>query len=123
VEKVIPLQFVTAFLMVFMGIYAFLYKRNLIKLILALNLIDAGIHLLLISLGYRLENGILPTAPIYTGYETLKGTPMVGPIPQALVLTSIVIGVCVLSLAMALTINAYRHYRTLDVNKLRRLRG
>ncbi|MCD6139545.1 MAG: NADH-quinone oxidoreductase subunit K [Thermococcus sp.] len=119
----IAFQFVTAFLMIFMGLYAFLYKRNLIKLILALNLVDAGIHLLLISLGYRLENGLLPTAPIYTGYETLKGTPMVGPIPQALVLTSIVIGVCVLSLAMALTINAYQQYETLDVSKLRRLRG
>ncbi|ADT84467.1 NADH-quinone oxidoreductase subunit K [Thermococcus barophilus] len=119
----IPFQFITAFLLIFMGIYAFLYKRNLIKLILALNIIDSGIHLLLISLGYRLENGVLPTAPIYTGYETLRGTPMVGPIPQALVLTSIVIGVCVLALAMALTINAYRHYGSLDINKLRRLRG
>ena len=119
----IAFQFVTAFLMIFMGLYAFLYKRNLIKLVLALNLVDAGIHLLLISLGYRLENALLPTAPIYTGYETLKGAPMVGPIPQALVLTSIVIGVCVLSLAMALTINAYQHYETLDVSKLRGLRG
>ncbi|NJE85386.1 cation:proton antiporter [Thermococcus sp. CX2] len=119
----IPLQFITAFLMVFLGIYAFLYKRNLIKLILALNVIDSGIHLLLISLGYRMEVGKLSTAPIYTGYETLEGTPMVGPLPQALVLTSIVIGVCVLALAVALTINAYRHYGSLDVNKLRRLRG
>jgi len=119
----IPFQFITAFLLVFMGLYAFLYKRNLIKLILALDIIDSGIHLLLISFGYRLEDGTLPTAPIYTGYETLKGTSMVGPIPQALVLTSIVIGVCILALAMALTINAYRHYGSLDINKLRRLRG
>jgi len=119
---VIPFQFITAFLLIFMGVYAFLYKRNLLKLILALDVIDSGIHLLLISFGYRLENNVLPTAPIYTGYETVKA-PMVGPLPQALVLTSIVIGVCVLSLAVALTINAYRHYGSLDVNKLRRLRG
>ena len=118
----IPFQFITAFLMVAIGIYAFLYKRNLIKLILALNIIDSGIHLLLVSLGYRMELNEPPTAPIYTGYETLKSA-MVGPLPQALVLTSIVIGVCVLALAMALTINAYRHYGTLDVRALRRLRG
>ncbi|ASJ10605.1 cation:proton antiporter [Thermococcus sp. P6] len=118
----IPFQFITAFLMVGMGTYALLYKRNLIKLILALNIIDSGVHLLLISLGYRIELKSLPTAPIYTGYETVK-TAMVGPLPQALTLTSIVIGVCVLSLAMALTINAYRHYGSLDINKLRRLRG
>ncbi|WP_048149642.1 NADH-quinone oxidoreductase subunit K [Palaeococcus ferrophilus] len=116
----IPFQFITAFLLIFMGVYAFLYKRNLLKLVLALNVIDSGIHLLLVSFGYRIEGNLLPTAPIYTGYE---GGAMVGPLPQALVLTSIVIGVCVLSLAVALTINAYRHYGSLDVNKLRRLRG
>lgn len=111
----IQFQFIVAFLMIALGIYAFLAKRNLLKLVLALNIIDAGIHLLLISLGYRMELNEVPTAPpIYTGYETLK-SPMVGPLPQALVLTSIVIGVCVLSLAVALTINAYRHYGTLDV--------
>lgn len=119
----IQFQFIVAFLMIALGIYAFLAKRNLLKLVLALNIIDSGIHLLLISLGYRMELNELPTAPIYTGYETLK-SPMVGPLPpQALVLTSIVIGVCVLSLAVALTINAYRHYGTLDVRALRRLRG
>ncbi|WP_297092869.1 NADH-quinone oxidoreductase subunit K [Thermococcus sp.] len=118
----IPFQFITAFLLIAMGIYALLYKRNLIKLILALNIIDSGIHLLLISFGYRIEAGQIPTAPIYTGYETVKSA-MVAPIPQALTLTSIVIGVCVLALSMALTINAYRHYGSLDVNKLRRLRG
>ncbi|AAL81553.1 cation:proton antiporter [Pyrococcus furiosus DSM 3638] len=116
----IAFQYLTATIMILLGIYALLYKRNLIKLVLALNLIDSGIHLLLISEGYRMENGIPPTAPIYTGYE---GGAMVAPIPQALVLTSIVIGVCVLSLAIALTVNAYRHYGTLDVTKLRRLRG
>ncbi|ASI99461.1 NADH-quinone oxidoreductase subunit K [Thermococcus celer] len=118
----IPFQFITAFLMMAMGIYALLYRRNLIKLILALNIIDSGIHLLLISFGYRVELGRIPTAPIYTGYETVKGA-MVAPLPQALTLTSIVIGVCVLALAMALTMNAYRHYGSLDVKELRRLRG
>ncbi|WP_456365267.1 NADH-quinone oxidoreductase subunit K [Thermococcus sp.] len=118
----IQFQFITAFLLIVLGIYAFLAKNNLLKLILALDIIDSGIHLLLISLGYRIELNEIPTAPIYTGYETLK-SPMVGPLPQALVLTSIVIGVCVLALAVALTVNAYRHYGTLDVRALRRLRG
>ncbi len=120
----IPFQFITAFLMMAMGIYALLYRRNLIKLILALNIIDSGIHLLLISFGYRVELGRIPTAPIYTGYETVKGAMVAPPLPpQALTLTSIVIGVCVLALAMALTMNAYRHYGSLDVKELRRLRG
>jgi len=112
------IHFVTAFLLIVLGVYAFLSKKNLIKLILALDIVDSGIHLLLISFGYRIEANEIPTAPIYPA-----DAPMVGPLPQALVLTSIVIGVCVLSLAVALTINAYRHYGTLDVRALRRLRG
>ena len=44
------------------------------------------------------------------------------PIPQALTLTSIVIGVAVLALMLTLVIQIYRHYKTLDANEVRRLR-
>jgi len=44
------------------------------------------------------------------------------PIPQALTLTSIVIGVAVLALMLSLVIHIYRHYGTLDVRKVRRLK-
>ncbi len=119
----IPFQYITSFLLIFIGIYALIYKRNLIKLILALDIIDSGVNLLLISEGYRVAGNLPGTAPIYTGYETLKGVPMVGPLPQALVLTAIVIGVSVTALAISLAINAYRHYGSLDIRRMRRLRG
>ena len=41
------------------------------------------------------------------------------PVPQALTLTSIVIGVAVLALMLTLVINIYRHYLTLDVRKIK----
>ncbi|KAA0001085.1 MAG: cation:proton antiporter, partial [Thermoplasmata archaeon] len=43
-------------------------------------------------------------------------------VPQALTLTSIVIGVAVLALILSLAINIYRHYGTLESEKVRRLR-
>jgi len=43
-------------------------------------------------------------------------------VPQALVLTAIVIGVGVLALALALAIQVYRHYGTLDVRKIKGLK-
>jgi len=49
-------------------------------------------------------------------------TPVVDPVPQALVLTAIVIGVGVLALALALAIQVYRHYGTLDVAKIKGLK-
>jgi len=44
------------------------------------------------------------------------------PVPHALTLTSIVIGVAVLALMLSLAIHIYRHYGTLDARKIRRLK-
>lgn len=117
----IPFQYITAFILLVLGLFCVLYKTNLIKMVIGIDILESGIHLLLISLGYKYTLGdILPTAPIYVGYETGE---MVGPLPQALVLTSIVIGVCVLALALSITIQVYRHFGTLDSRKIRSLRG
>jgi len=40
------------------------------------------------------------------------------PVPQALTLTSIVIGVAVLALMLSLVIHIYRHHGSLHVSKL-----
>lgn len=116
-------NFTVAALLIALGIYCLVVKRNLIKLIIGLSVVTDGIHLFLISLGYQ-TGGI---APIVIG-GMVSDLPSfaaraVDPIPQALVLTSIVINVCILALALSLSIYAYRHYGTLDPFKMRRLRG
>ncbi|MDI6883987.1 MAG: NADH-quinone oxidoreductase subunit K [Hadesarchaea archaeon] len=115
-------NYIIAMLLVTLGVYCLLLKRNLIKLIIGLAVLTDGIHLFLISLGYR-ARGI---AAIVSGewFSDLPGfaTRAVDPVPQALVLTSIVINICILALALSLCIYAYRHYGTLDPSKLRRLR-
>lgn len=116
-------NYTVAALLIALGIYCLLSKRNLIKLIIGLSVITDGIHLFLISLGYQ-TGGI---APIVPGGMTsdLSGfaARAVDPIPQALVLTSIVINICILALALSLAIYAYRHYGTLNPFKMRRLKG
>ena len=47
----------------------------------------------------------------------------VDPLPQAMVLTSIVIGLGVLALLVALCVRLYQRYGTFDVTRMRRLRG
>jgi multicomponent Na+:H+ antiporter subunit C len=101
--------------LILIGLYALIFKRNLIKMIIGITLIESGVNLFLITLGFR-ENS---TAPIYT---SSPGGLMSLPVPQALTLTSIVIGVAVLALMLSLVIQIYRHYKTLDANKVRRLR-
>ena len=74
----------------------------------------------MITLGYR-EGSI---APIFTSLPSGTDIPqgMAFPVPQALTLTSIVIGVAVLALMLSLIIHIYRHYGTLDATKVRRLK-
>ena len=101
--------------LVIVGLYAVLFRRNLIKMVIGITLIESGVNLFLITLGYR-EGSI---APIYT---SSPGGIMAMPVPQALTLTSIVIGVAVLALMMSLVMHIYKKYGTLDVQKIRRLK-
>ena len=109
------IPFIAVVCLILIGLYALIFKRNLIKMVIGITLIESGVNLFLITLGYR-ENSI---APIYT---SSPGGIMALPVPQALTLTSIVIGVAVLALMLSLVIHIYRHYGTLDVRKIRRLK-
>ena len=92
------------------GLYGLIAKKNLIKKVMGLNILTSGIVLFFISLGY--EKGL--TAPIME-----KGiTDVVDPLPQALMLTTIVIGVCITALALSLIVRIYRRYGSLDVKIL-----
>lgn len=114
------IPFYTVIALVLIGLYTILFKRNLIKIAIGVTILESGVNLFLITLGYR-KGGV---APIYTnlpsGIEIPEG--MVMPVPQALTLTSIVIGVAVLALILSLAIMIYRHYGTLDSRKVRRLK-
>jgi multicomponent Na+:H+ antiporter subunit C len=108
------IYYIGAFGLVFIGLYILLTKHNLIKMIIGLAIMDTGVNLLLIAIGYVKEG----TAPIFSRPELIPEG-MVDPTPQALVLTAIVIGVAVLALALSLAIRLYQHYGTLDMRKIK----
>lgn len=99
------------------GLYCVLRKRNIIKIIIGLGIIEYAINLFFVLVGYRLEG----RAPILAKDRVIAN--MVDPIPQALVLTSIVIGLAVTALIVAIAIRIFEKYGTFDITKIRRLRG
>ena len=111
----ISLHLLFVVVMVILGLSAVVFKRNMIKIVMGLNVIAGGVNLFLISMGYR-EGGI---APIFTNAPHLL---MVLPTPQALTLTSIVINLTVTALMLSFIIMMYKHYGSLDSFK-RRLKG
>ena len=96
------------------GIGGMLLSRHLFRMVLALAIAEAGANLLLILAGYRWD----ATAPILHG--AMPPAAMVDPVPQAMVLTAIVIGVGVQALALSLVVRIKQRYGTLDMREARR---
>jgi len=112
------LPFVFSFLLMLAGLFALLFRDNIIKKIIGLGVLTNGIHLLLITIGFRgtFETAIPPILPTPQTTATFLAT-AVDPIPQALVLTSIVINVSILALGLALSMHAYRQFGTLKTKE------
>jgi multicomponent Na+:H+ antiporter subunit C len=98
------------------GLYCILRKRNLVKIIVGLIITEYAANLFFVLLGYRMEG----RAPIHARGQDIVN--MVDPIPQALVLTSIVIGLAVTALVVSIAIRIYEKYGTFDITKIRRLK-
>jgi multisubunit Na+/H+ antiporter MnhC subunit len=96
------------------GAAGLVMSANLFRMILALVIAEAGANLLLVLAGYRWD----AVAPILAGQPS--AVPMVDPVPQAMVLTAIVIGVGVQALALSMAVRIYRAYGTLDFSEVRR---
>lgn len=105
------------FVLFCVGLYCILRKRNIIKIIIGLAIIEYAVNLFLILIGYRMHG----RAPILAGDQQILN--MVDPLPQAMVLTTIVIGLSLTAVLVALAIRIYEKYGTFDITKIRRLRG
>jgi multicomponent Na+:H+ antiporter subunit C len=105
-------HYAAAMVLFCLGLYSVIMRRNIIKKLIGLNIMETSVFFFLISIGY-LEGG---KAPIHAGGTPASG--MVNPLPQALILTGIVVAVSVTALALSMVILLYRQYGTLDVDKL-----
>jgi multicomponent Na+:H+ antiporter subunit C len=110
-----------AFAFLLTGVYALVAKKNIVRIILGIAILEYAVNLLLVLVGYR-KGG---SAPILGRGEAPAGLAAraVDPLPQAMVLTSIVIGLSITALAVAMAIRLYDKYGTFDMNDIRNLRG
>lgn len=112
-------NYISSIILIVFGLYILVSKKNLIKMVMGLSLMDYGINLLIISIGFN-PGG---TAPIFTPGEIKPGMFFVDPVPQALTLTSIVIGACVTAMTLSLVVKIHDQYGTIDTEQVRRLNG
>lgn len=95
------------------GIYMIL-AQNVVRIVLGIALLAASANILIFLSG-RLTSELPPIIPI--GDEVLSDA-AANPLPQALVLTAIVIGFALTAFAVALAVKAYKSLGTLNSNAM-----
>ena len=106
--------------LVLIGLATAVFRKNMIKKIIGFGILSNGIHLMLIATGFR-AGGISPvvTPENIAEFSSLS----VDPLPQALVLTSIVIDLSITTLALMIIIWVYKNFGTINSDRIREAAG
>lgn len=121
----IVLNYLAAGLVFVLGLLAVVTRRNLVKIVMGLSLMEASTYLLLVSMAYRRN----ATAPVLSGRpagvseQRLIHGDVADPVLQNFCLTAIVIGVAVTAVFLAVVVRVAQHYRSIDAADVRELRG
>ncbi|MEJ5256958.1 MAG: sodium:proton antiporter [Fervidobacterium sp.] len=102
-----------SFVLFGIGLYGIISQKNLFKQLVSLTIIDTAVNIFIVSLGY-LKGA---EAPIYSVITPVAN--FVDPLPQALVLTAIVIGVGTLALGAMLLVHINEEYGSVDPDEIR----
>jgi len=106
----------TGFILIIIGFYGAMTNRNIVRMIVGFTIAATGTNLVLIAVGYIPNR----TAPILDEAVAVAdaASSIVDPVPQALVLTAIVIGLGVTALMLAFAYKIHASKGTLDISKL-----
>ncbi|NPD88024.1 MAG: NADH-quinone oxidoreductase subunit NuoK [Asgard group archaeon] len=86
------------------GLYALLGKRNVIKILMGIEIMTIAVNVVFIALGANITNGT------FTRFA------------QIFPLLSIAIGAAVLAVGLAIVINNYRHAKSVDSDEMATLK-
>lgn len=109
--------YLAAIIMFVIGMHTMLTHSNLIKKVMAMNIMDTSVFLLFVAIGY-VHGG---RAPIIPGGAA--GGLYVNPLPGALILTGIVVAISVTAYALSLVVKIYRYYGTVDAEEIVQIRS
>ncbi len=99
---------ICALALFFIGLFGLIARRNIIKTIISISIMEIGVILFFLSI-----NNTLGTQPPIG--ENLSN--VADPIPQALMITAIVVGIAVTAVAMSMFIGLYHKYGTTNWKK------
>ncbi len=105
------------------GLYAVMAKKNLVKKIIGLNIVQTAIILFFISISAK-KGATLPILELGAEQGFAEAARYINPLPHVLMLTAIVVAVATLGVALALVVRIYHQHQTLEeeeiIEKLRK---
>ena len=106
-----------SFLILVIGLVGALSKKNLFKVFLSLAIAESSLFIYFIGMHFSIGK----VAPIVTDRVTEFSSSMVDPVPQAMILTTIVIGIAVLSLGLSFVISYYKLTGKMRIDEMNEL--
>jgi multicomponent Na+:H+ antiporter subunit C len=106
-------------ILMMIGLYGIIVKKNLIKKIIGMNIFQTAIILFYISIAAK-KNATIPIIAHAhgNGHRAVDAAGIINPLPHVLMLTAIVVAVATLGVALALAIKIYRQYHTLEEDEI-----
>ena len=103
------------------GLYAMIAKKNLVKKIIGMNIFQTAIILFYVSIGAK-RGATLPIIEHGHGHgeHAVHAVDYINPLPHVLMLTAIVVSVATLGVALALAMRIYFHYGTLEEDEIQK---
>ncbi|MCB1754782.1 MAG: NADH-quinone oxidoreductase subunit K [Gammaproteobacteria bacterium] len=103
----------SGFALILTGLYGALTNKNILRMIVAFTVANTGVNLVLVSVGYMRGR----TAPILDAAVPVAEAAqrIIDPLPQALVLTAIIIGLGTTALMLAFAYKLYMTKGSLDI--------
>ena len=111
-------------ILMMIGLYAMIGKKNLIKKLIGMNIFQSAIILFYVSIGVKAG----ATVPILSGHghghghEVIEVANYINPLPHVLMLTAIVVSIATTGIALATLILIYRKYNTLEEDEILKIR-
>ncbi len=116
IQGLVDNYFYFASIVIFLiGMHIMLTHSNMIKKIMGMNIMETAIFLFVVSIGY-VDGG---SAPIVIEGQTIR---FINPLPSALILTGLVVGVSLTAFALSLVIELYKCYGTTDSDEIMAIR-
>jgi multicomponent Na+:H+ antiporter subunit C len=111
-------------ILMMIGLYAMIGKKNLVKKLVGMNIFQSAIILFYVSIGVKAG----ATVPILSGHghghghEAIEVASYINPLPHVLMLTAIVVSIATTGVALATLILIYRKYNTLEEDEILKIR-